>query len=95
MYFPTCIKILMCRTKRVAYTQRNHTIISKPIFPLLTTKHPDVESTASTPSLPADLEDAFVTEEKVGGLQVTVEYPVVMEMMNCSQQLPQECLHFT
>ena len=36
-----------------------------------------------------------MTEEEVGGLEVSVEYPVVMEMMDCPQQLTQECLYFT
>lgn len=43
----------------------------------------------------ANLENALMAEQQVRGLEVTVQYPVVMEVRYCSQKLLHQALHFS
>ena len=57
-------------------------------FPLA----PPLSPSPSPPS-PSHLQDALVTQEQIGSLQVSMQYPVVVEMVNSPQELDHQSFH--
>lgn len=52
------------------------------------------ELPCSQPPGRAHLEDACVAQQQVGRLEVSVQDPVVVEVLHSAQQLDHQCLHF-